>query len=95
MGNEFNLARQLTRHSAAEVAQALGVERSTVSRWESGQREAPQDVVEWLQVNRNQYASNVRPLFPKGGKRGTDLRPVREAFVLPQTSVVAKAAEKG
>jgi transcriptional regulator with XRE-family HTH domain len=92
--NEFKSARQLSRHSPSEVAKALSVERSTVSRWESGQREAPSDVIEWLQINRNQYPSDVRPLFPKGHTRGESLRPAREAFVYPQTSLVAKAAER-
>lgn len=92
--NEFRLARQLTRRSQAEVATALGVSRQTISRYESGERDAPSDVVEWLQINRNQYASNVRPLCPKGGVRGEDMRPVRDAFLLPQTLLAAKAAEK-
>jgi transcriptional regulator with XRE-family HTH domain len=91
---EFKRARQLTRHSAADVAKALGVSPSTVSRWESGEIEPSQDVVEWLQINRNQYLSDVRPLSPMGHPRGEHLRAGREAFVYPQTSVVANAAEK-
>lgn len=90
MVNEFKIARQLTRHSPAEVAKALGVERSTVSRWEAGQREAPRDVVEWLQINRNQYPSDVRPLSPVGSPRGDSLRPVREASAYALTSLMAK-----
>lgn len=90
--NEFRFARQLTRHSQAEVAQVLGVSRQTISRYESGERDCPKDVIEWLQINRNQYASNIRPLCAKGGKRGEDLRSERAAVLLPQTLAALKAA---
>lgn len=71
---EFRTARLLTRHSAAEVAKALGVSRSTVSRWESGQLEPPADIYDWLCRNRNQYASQLEPLSAPGEPRGQSHR---------------------
>ncbi|MDP9270648.1 MAG: helix-turn-helix domain-containing protein [Chloroflexota bacterium] len=37
------LLREGARLSLRDVAEALGVERSTVSRWETGRRLAPRD----------------------------------------------------
>jgi transcriptional regulator with XRE-family HTH domain len=90
--NPFKLARQLTRHSQADVATALGVSRQTISRYESGEREAPQNIVEWLQINRNQYFS-VRPLCTKDGSRGEDLRSARAQELLPQVTRALQAAK--
>jgi transcriptional regulator with XRE-family HTH domain len=92
--NEFKLARQLTRRPPAEVAKALGVSRSTVSRYESGEIEAPQKIIDWLQRNRSQYVSNPVPLSGPDEPRGAALRTDRAEANLPQTSVMAKAAEK-
>jgi transcriptional regulator with XRE-family HTH domain len=80
---DFKIARQLTRHSQADVAKALGVERSTVARWESGDREAPEHVYEWLMLNRHQSFLDVPALTAPGEARGQALRAERAAFLAP------------
>jgi transcriptional regulator with XRE-family HTH domain len=80
---EFQRARRNTRHSAAEVAKALGKSPSTVSRWESGAMEPPPEVMDWLYLNRSQYPSHPTPLTdPKGERRGESLRSERAQGLL-------------
>lgn len=90
---ELRLARLLTRHSQAEVAKALGVDRSTVSRWEAAEREAPAGIVDWLRLNRSQSFS-PGALSKPGEPRGAGNRPQRAREQEPLTSLVAKAAER-
>jgi transcriptional regulator with XRE-family HTH domain len=92
---EFKRARQLTKHSQADVAKALDVSRQTVSRWESGEREPSQEILDWLYRNRNQYASDPQPLTGLHEPRGASLRPARAQVLEPLTSKIAKAAERG
>jgi transcriptional regulator with XRE-family HTH domain len=91
---EFKLARQLTKHSQAEVAKALGVSRQTVSRWENGEREPSPEIIDWLQRNRNQYFRDRAPLSGLDEPRGMAQRPARAEILEPLTSQMAKAAAK-
>lgn len=70
--DEFRTARQLTRHSQAEVAKVLGVSRSTINRYETGDREPPREIYDWLCLNRNNYGQQA--LTPLGQRRGEHRR---------------------
>lgn len=49
-GATFRALRTLLGYDQEAVARALGVNKKTVSRWESGYFDIPDNVVEWLNM---------------------------------------------
>lgn len=75
IGSNLKKLREAARYTQEDVAQALGVKRSAYSNYESGEREAPYDVLEKAS---NLFGCDMYVLFEEN--ENTDAMILASAF---------------